>query len=188
MSLMVGGIALALLILGKIFLKHKPVALFVVIGGIIAASALFTWRAHGVKFIGAVPQGLPPFRLPAVYWQDLNQLLPLAFACFTLGAVETATIRGECSSPSTVEDSMPIKKIWRLQRRTWLAGLGSGFPVSGGKSQSLVNEDAGARTPLSTALAGVFILVVVLFFSHLLERLAATGPRRSSVSGGGGLA
>src|ERR1700757_5469719 len=31
-SLIVGGIALALLVLGKIFLKHKPVALFVVIG------------------------------------------------------------------------------------------------------------------------------------------------------------
>src|SRR6266542_2744987 len=39
-SLLVGGIALALLILGKIFLKHKPVALFIVIGGIIAASTL----------------------------------------------------------------------------------------------------------------------------------------------------
>jgi hypothetical protein len=33
MSLIVGGIALAFLILGKIFLKHKPVALFVVMAG-----------------------------------------------------------------------------------------------------------------------------------------------------------
>src|SRR4029077_6532620 len=39
-SLVVGGIALALLIFGKVFLKHKPVALVVVIGGIVAASAL----------------------------------------------------------------------------------------------------------------------------------------------------
>src|SRR6266702_6684082 len=37
MALLVGGIALALLVLGKIFFKHKPVALFVVIGGIVAA-------------------------------------------------------------------------------------------------------------------------------------------------------
>ena len=51
------------------------------------------------------------------------------------------------------------------------AGLGGGFPVSGGTSQSLVNEEGGARTPLSTALAAVFILVVVLFFSHLLNAL-----------------
>src|SRR4029077_3897091 len=91
MSLIVGGIALAFLIVGKIFLKHKPVALFVVIGGIVVASALSLER-HGVKLIGAVPQGIPPFRLPAVYWQDLNQLLTLAVACFLLGAVETAAI------------------------------------------------------------------------------------------------
>jgi MFS superfamily sulfate permease-like transporter len=51
------------------------------------------------------------------------------------------------------------------------AGLGGGFPVSGGTSQSLVNEEGGAKTPLSTALAAVFILVVVLFFSHLLSAL-----------------
>src|SRR3954463_1888746 len=37
MSLLMGGSALAILILGKLFLKNKPVALFVVIGGIIAA-------------------------------------------------------------------------------------------------------------------------------------------------------
>ena len=68
MSLIVGGIALALLILGKIFLKHKPVALFVVIGGIVAASA-FSLETRGVKLIGAVPQGIPPLRVPAIYWQ-----------------------------------------------------------------------------------------------------------------------
>ena len=84
MSLLVGGIALALLILGKIFLKHKPVALFVVIGGIIAASTL-SLETHGVKLIGAVPQGIPPLKVPALYWRDLNQLLPLALACFLLG-------------------------------------------------------------------------------------------------------
>ena len=58
-SLLVGGIALALLILGKIFLNHKPVALFIVVGGIVAASAL-SLEARGVKLIGAVPQGIPP--------------------------------------------------------------------------------------------------------------------------------
>src|SRR4029434_7006537 len=50
-------------------------------------------------------------------------------------------------------------------------GLGGGFPVSGGTSQSLVNEEGGAKTPLSTAFAAVFILVVVLFFFPLLSVL-----------------
>src|SRR6058998_3277653 len=51
MSLLVGISALALLILGKIFLKHKPVALFVVIGGIVAASML-SLETRGMKMIG----------------------------------------------------------------------------------------------------------------------------------------
>src|SRR6266513_4902189 len=90
-SLTIGGVALMVLILGKIFLKNKPVALFVVVGGIVAASAL-SLGTRGVKLLGTVPQGLPPIGLPAVYWHDLNELLPLAFACFMLASVETAAI------------------------------------------------------------------------------------------------
>src|SRR5436309_10275759 len=169
MSLLVGGIALALLIVGKIFLKHKPVALFVVIGGIVAASML-SLETHGVRLIGAVPQGIPPFRLPAVYWQDLNQLLPLAFACFLLGAVETAAIGRMLVAKHGGRFDANQENL-ALAASNLVAGLGGGFPVSGGTSQSLVNEEGGARTPLSTALAAVFILAVVLLFSHLLSAL-----------------
>src|SRR5713101_252955 len=169
MSLLVGASALALLILGKIFLKHKPVALFVVIGGIMAASVL-SLETRGVKLIGAVPQGIPPLRLPAVYLHDLNELLPLAFACFLLGAVETAAI-GRMFVAKHGGRFDANQENLALAASNLVAGLGGGFPVSGGTSQSLVNEEGGARTPLSTALAAVFILVVVLFFSHLLSAL-----------------
>jgi SulP family sulfate permease len=168
-SLLVGGIALALLILGKIFLKHKPVALFVVTGGIIAASTL-SLETRGVKLIGVVPQGIPPLRVPALYWPDLNELLPLALACFLLGAVETAAI-GRMFAAKHGGRFDANQENLALAASNLFAGLGGGFPVSGGTSQSLVNEEGGAKTPLSTALAAVFILVVVLFFSHLLSAL-----------------
>src|SRR6478609_3806657 len=169
MSILVGGIALALLMLGKIFLKHKPVALFVVIGGIVAASTL-SLETRGVKLIGTVPQGIPPLRVPAVYWDDLNQLLPLAFACFLLGAVETAAVGRMLVAKHGGRFDANQENL-ALAASNLAAGLGSGFPVSGGTSQSLVNEEGGAQTPLSTALAAVFILIVVLFFSHLLSAL-----------------
>src|SRR5713101_7694129 len=168
-SILVGGIALSVLILGKVFLRHKPVALFVVIGGIVAASAL-SLETRGVKLIGAVPQGIPPLKLPGVYWHDLNNLLPLAFACFLLGAVETAAI-GRMFVAKHGGRFDANEENLALAASNLVAGLGGGFPVSGGTSQSLVNEEAGARTPLSNALAAVFILVVVLFFSHLLSAL-----------------
>ena len=168
-ALLVGGIALGLLVVGKIFLKHKPVALFVVIGGIVAASTLFL-ETHGVKLIGPVPQGIPPLKLPAVQWHDLNNLLPLAFACFLLGAVETAAI-GRMFAAKHGGRFDANQENLALATSNLIAGLGGGFPVSGGTSQSVVNEEGGARTPLSTAMAAVSILVVVLFFSHLLSAL-----------------
>ena len=168
-SLLVGGIALALLVLGKIFLKHKPVALIVVIAGIIAALA-FSLEAYGVQLIGAVPQGLPPLKVPVLAWRDLNNLLPLALACFLLGVVETAAI-GRMFAAKHGGRFDANQENLALAASNLFAGLGGGFPVSGGTSQSLVNEEANAKTPLSTALAAVFILVVVLFFSQLLSAL-----------------
>ena len=168
-SLAIGGTALAVLVLGKIFLKHKPVALFVVVGGI-AASALLGFEARGVKLLGAVPQGLPALGLPAIHWADLNDLLPLALACFLLGAVETAAI-GRTFAAKHGGRLDANQEFLALAASNLAAGLGRGLPVSGGMSQSLVNEGGGARTPLSGAIAAGIILVVVLFFSNLLAAL-----------------
>src|SRR6478609_2979240 len=168
-SLTIGGAALAVLVLGKIFLKNKPVALFVVVGGIVASGWLGL-DARGVKLLGAVPQGLPAFGLPAIHWADWDELLPLAFACFLLGAVETAAI-GRMFTAKHGGRLDANQEFLALAASNLAVGLGRGFPVSGGMSQSLVNEGAGARTPLSGAFAAGIILVVVLFFSHLLAAL-----------------
>jgi Sulfate permease family len=69
-----GLAALAALILGKIFLKHKPVSLFVVIGGIVASS-LLGLDTKGVNLLGEVPQGLPSVGIPDIYWSDLKSSL-----------------------------------------------------------------------------------------------------------------
>lgn len=168
-SLTVGGIALAVLIAGKLFLPNKPVSLLVVAGGIVASS----WcglNARGVELLGDVPQGLPHIGLPEVYWSDLNQLLPLAFACFLLSAVETATI-GRMFTAKHGGRLDADQEFLALAASNLVAGLGRGLPVSGGMSQSVVNEGGGARTPLSGAIAAVLVLIVVLFFSHLLQAL-----------------
>ena len=168
-SLTIGGVALVALVLGKIFLKDKPVSLFVVVGGILASGWLGL-EARGVKLLGEVPQGLPAFGLPAIHWADWDELLPLAFACFLLGAVETAAI-GRMFTAKHGGRLDANQEFLALAASNLAVGLGRGFPVSGGMSQSLVNEGAGARTPLSGAFAAGIILVVVLFFSHLLAAL-----------------
>jgi high affinity sulfate transporter 1 len=168
-SLLIGLSALGVLILGKIFLKNKPVALFVVIGGIIAAS-LAGLDQRGVKMLGELPQGLPPIGLPAVHWTDLNDLLPLAMACFLLASVETTAIGRMFASKSSGRLDAN-RELLAIAGANLAAGLGHGYPVSGGMSQSLVNESAGARTPASGIVASVLIVIIAVFFADTLRNL-----------------
>src|SRR5437899_9921923 len=168
-SLLLGLCALGLLLLGKRFLKNKPVSLFVVIAGIIVASSM-NLGSFGVKLLGQVPQGLPPFGLPAVHASDLNDLLPLALACFLLGAVESAAI-GRMFAVKHGYRFDANQELLGIASANVMAGLGHGFPVSGGMSQSLVNESGGARTALSGFIAALLMLLIVLFVSGVLRYL-----------------
>src|SRR6266446_3526238 len=168
-SLLLGLGALAVLLFGKRFLKNKPVALFVVIAGIVAAASMDIGR-FGVKLLGQVPQGLPPFGLPAVHVSDLNDLLPLALGCFLLGMVETAAL-GRMFAVKHGYRFDANQELLGIASANVMSGLGHGFPVSGGMSQSLVNESGGARTPLSGFIAALLMLLIVLFVSGALRFL-----------------
>jgi high affinity sulfate transporter 1 len=168
-SIGLGGAALALLILGKKLLPHKPVALFVVVGSIVFASFV-ALEPRGVKLLGHVPRGLPIPALPAVPFDEWMDLLPLALACFLLGAVETVAI-GRMFAEKHGYRVETNQEFLALAGANLAAGVGHGFPISGGMSQSLVNESGGARTPLSGFIAAVIILFVALFFSELLRNL-----------------
>ena len=168
-SLMVGAVALAALVAGKLWLKHRPVAFLVVVGGMMAARFL-DLESQGVALLGQVPQGLPPLGLPDVSRQDLNAILPLALAGFVLGAVETSAI-GRMFGQKHGNRLDANQELLALGAANLASGLGQGFPVSGGMSQSLVNESAGARTPISGVIAAIFMLIVAVFASGLLRNL-----------------
>jgi len=168
-ALMLGLGALLVLVLGKVFLKNRPVALLVVIAGI-AITPMLHLEARGVTLLGEVPQGLPAPGLPAVHLADVNDLLPLALACFMLGAVETAAI-GRMFAAKHGGRFDNNQEFLALAVANLAAGLGRGFPVSGGMSQSLVNESGGARTPLSGFVATLIVLMVIFFLSGLLKDL-----------------
>lgn len=168
-ALLLGLAALAALLAGKRWLANRPVAVVVVAAGIVA-TALFDLPALGVKTLGAVPEGLPVPGLPAVGYGELNELLPLAFACFLLAAVESAAI-GRMFAARHGYTFDANRELLGLAVANLAAGLGRGFPVSGGLSQSLVNEAGGAKSSLSGLVAALLVLLVVLTCAGLLRDL-----------------
>jgi SulP family sulfate permease len=168
-ALTLGVGSLVALLLGKALLPNRPVTIVVLVTGIVLAS-VYDLAGRGVSVLGAVPQGLPVPALPALNREDVNALLPLALACFLLAAVETAAI-GRMFARKHGYRLDSNRDFLALAAANLGAGLGAGYPVSGGMSQSLVNDSGGARTPLSGLVAALLTLVIALFFTHLLYNL-----------------
>ena len=164
-SLLVGVAALTVLIAGKLWVKNRPVAFFVVVAGMLAARFM-DLDAQGVA-CWETPQG-GPAACRAV--AAIRRAMPIALAGFVLAAVETSAI-GRMFGQKHGNRFDANQELLAIGAGNLAAGLGRGFPVSGGMSQSLVNESAGARTPVSGLIAAVFTLFVVLFASGLLRNL-----------------
>ena len=168
-ALALGLGALVMLVAGKTFFPGKPVALVVVAMGI-AATSLFDLEARGVHVLGQVPQGLPPFGLPALTLAEFDSVLPIATACFLLAAVESSAI-GRMFALKHGYRFDANRELLAIGGANLMAGLGHGFPISGGMSQSLVNESGGARSPMSSLISALILLLITVAFSGLLRDL-----------------
>ncbi|HXU10642.1 MAG TPA: SulP family inorganic anion transporter, partial [Candidatus Binatia bacterium] len=168
-SLLLGLSALAALLAGKFLFPARPVSLLVVIAGI-AAVPLLHLAEMGVQTLGDVRPGIPAPGLPDVRTADLNTILPLAIGCFLLGAVETTAI-GRMFGRKHKYRIDSNQEFLALAASNLAAGLGRGYPISGGMSQSVVNEAGGALTPASGLIATFLLAAVALFLTGLLRNL-----------------
>jgi len=168
-TLGVGLGALAVLILGERFLHKWPIPLLVVAISILVMF-YFPLASHGVKTVGLIPQGLPHFGWPVVHWNEVDNLLGLAMACFLLSYVESISVARTFS----VKHAYPIsadQELLALGAANFAVGVGQGYPLAGGMSQSAVNEKGGAKTPAALVVASGGIGLVLLFLTGLMQNL-----------------
>jgi len=133
----------------------------------IAAVQLMGLGDRGVKIVGQVPQGLPPFSVPSLDPGLLAQLWVPALLISIIGFVESVS----------VAQTLAAKRRQRIEPDQELVGLGAanlasalsgGYPVTGGFARSVVNFDAGAETPAAGALTAIGIALASLFLTPLL--------------------
>jgi SulP family sulfate permease len=168
-TLTLGLMAVVLLVLGARKLPGKPVGLAVVILSI-AAVVVLGLAAQGVVVTGQIPSGLPEIGLPDLRLREVEGIFPLA-----AGILLLAYIEGVSASRSFAEKHgyvlNPRQEFLGLGAANLLAGLGGGYPVAGGLSQSAVAEQAGSRTPLALVVASATLAICLLFLTGLLANL-----------------
>ena len=167
--LAIGAVAIALLLLGARWLPGKPIALAVVALSIVAASMLGL-PSLGVPTTGEIPAGLPTLEGPALRLRDIEGIIPLAAGCLLLAYIESVSAaRAFAAKHGYALD--PRQELLGIGAANLAAALGHGYPVAGGLSQSAVNDNAGARSPLALVFASITLALCLLFLTGLLENL-----------------
>lgn len=137
----------------------------------VIASTALVWGLGldqaGVAVVGVVPQGLPPLGLPSFNLELVRALALPALLISVIGFVESVS----------VAQTLAAKKRQRIQPDQELIGLGAaniaaaftgGFPVTGGFARSVVNYDAGAKTPAAGAFTAIGLALAALALTPLI--------------------
>jgi sulfate permease, SulP family len=135
----------------------------------IAAVAAFDLAAHGVALTPPVPRGLPSIAVPSL--DGAGGLMAAAAGIALMAFVESIS----AARTFRRRDDAPIDSDQEL-RALGAAGIASSFsgayPVSGGLSQTAVNDGAGARTQAAELVTAGMVLLTLTLLAPLFDDLA----------------
>ncbi len=164
------GISAILMLLG--FKKFAPK-----LPGVLITVASLTWLSYAIGYadlggrvVGLVPQGLPTLSLPPLDWHATVALLPAGFVIALISFMEAMSsckvIAIKTRAPWDENKELIGQGLAKVA-----AAFSQAMPVSGSFSRSALNLASDARTPLSSIISAVFVLLTLLFFTSLLHHL-----------------
>ena len=170
-TLLVGAVALAVILLVRFLAPAIPGALVLVVGGLLA-SALFDLGAHGVALVGDVPRGLPAPELPGLdLVRDNLSVIGIASAALLLiGFSQTAGDARSFATRHRYRIDVDQESVAQGMANVG-AGVFQGMPVSTSLSASSLNESAGARTPVASLITGGLVLATLIVLAPLFSDL-----------------
>lgn len=147
--------------------RLAPILAVIVTTGI---SSFFTLSDQGLAVVGDIPAGLPPLTLPSTDFSLWKELWIGALLISIVGFVESVSV-GQTLAAKRRERIDPNQELVGLGIANLGSAFSAGMPVTGGFSRSVVNFDAGARTPAAGAYTALGILIVIVWFTPLLAAL-----------------
>ncbi len=157
-SLALGLAAIAIIVLLKRLDRRLPGPLIAIVAGALVAAVF----ELDVRVVGSLPRGLPPFSMPPVTNLELvGALSTAALSVTAIGLVEA--ISNARSIASHTGQRLDSNQEFVGQGLANIAsGLFSGCPVTGSFGRSMLNLQAGARTPMANVFTGLLVAVIML--------------------------
>ena len=170
---LVAVITLAAGMLAKIFTPRLPYMIIAMLVGSLVAYLLNTLEGFDtthIKTVGALPAGLPPLSLPDFSYGTIHKVLFPALIVTMLALTEAVSI----------SRAIAVKSEQRIDGNQEFIGQGlanmfgsffSAYASCGSFNRSGVNYAAGARTPLATVYASIFLVLILLLVGPLASYL-----------------
>jgi len=168
-ALAIGSAGLVTILVLQLWLPKIPAVLVAAVLSIIGA-ALLDLAARGVKLVGVLPQGFPPFTIPDVSFSDLSLLIAGAVGIAVVALTDTISTASAFAARSGQEVRANQEMIG-IGAANVAAGLFQGFPVSTSGSRTAVAEQSGSKTQLTGLVGAALIAVMLLFLPRLLQDL-----------------
>lgn len=141
---------------------------------VVAVTSLLTWcfdlAGRGLRIVGEVPAGLPLPALPSLNPGLFEALWMPALLISVVGFVESVSV-GQTLAAKRRERIDPDQELIGLGVANLASGLAAGFPVTGGLARSVVNFEAGARTPAAGVFTAIGIALAAMFLTPALYYL-----------------
>jgi SulP family sulfate permease len=170
---LVGAVTLATGILAKIYIPKLPYMIVaMVIGSVIAylLNLQLGVETTLIKTVGALPAHLPPLSLPDFSYATIHKVLFPALVVTMLALTEAVSI----------SRSIAVRSEQRIDGNQEFIGQGlsnlvgsffSSYASCGSFNRSGVNYAAGAKTPMATVYASLFLVLVLLLVAPLASYL-----------------
>lgn len=133
----------------------------------------FNLEHYGIKTLGEIPAGLPQLTIPNFNPHLLWLFLPSAAMIALISFVEAISI-AQATAVKSRNALKPDQELVALGLSNLSAGFTNGLPVTGSLSRTVVNADAGAKTPMAGILSSGAIIIVSVFFTNAFENLPLT--------------
>ncbi len=168
-ALAIGVGSLVLILAFQRLLPRIPGVLVAVVLAILAVN-VFDLVDRGVKVVGPLPEGFPPFTVPLVPLGDLLLLFAGALGIALVSLTDTISTASAFAARSGVQID-GVREMIGLGAANIAAGFFQGFPVSTSGSRTAVAAQNGAKTQVTGLVGASAIALMLLFAPGLLRNL-----------------
>jgi len=160
-------------ILVKRFARKIPYMIVAILVGSIVAlilNSIYGHDATAITTVGALPAVLPPLSAPDFSLETVKQLAPVAVAATILALTEAVSIARALGARSNQRIDGNQEFIGQ-GLSNMVGSFFSSYVATGSFNRSGVNYEAGARTPVAAAIAGVLLVGIVLLVAPYADYL-----------------